>query len=590
MEFKSNNKGFSVIEVLAVVVILGILTAVAIPSVTRYITRSRKQAYETMEKSIYDGARNYVLDENKFLNKCSNGYSDIEGADNLLKSYKYIESLTDPTDNSKECEYKVYGCMESDQSMATLATYKYKIQIKCVDYENCAIYRDDGSVSPCEDGTDDTDGPICGEQNPTLVDWTSNDSSLVEIACLPNGSARCDQPTYSKTFTEEGKSGEIEISDIFGNKTTCSVDYKIDRTVPSTPVINNPYENTWTNNSYKITIKSVDNVSGIAYFEYRYPNSNDESERNWTQWENSSKQPGDDSVFTTSAFSKERSEYVEVRACDYAGNCSESVKSMIKIDKTAPSCTIVRSIPTPDGENGWYKSKVTMSINVTNNTSNVVTAVGSPVSYGFTTSTTPIYSNNATSAVQGDTKSTIWRGYVKDETGNVASCADQPIKIDTVAPTFRLLANTSKIYTDSHADSTSGVASGYYLWSNGSTASELSLQKGNFIVSIKDNAGNVASSSIQIYNTSDANCSGCYYGSDNTYSCCVSWSRVCSCNGYCSSSMGCGYSCNGHDCASISWSSVCSSYGTCGSNTCSYGCDKVCNGGTKLNNTYCYKY
>lgn len=127
MFFKRKNKGFTVIEILAVIVILGILTAVAIPNVVRYITRSRKQAYETMEKSIYDGARNYVLDDNKFLNKCDNGYSDIESGNKLLlKNYKYIDTLTDPTDNSKECEYKAYGCMESEQSMATLATYKYK--------------------------------------------------------------------------------------------------------------------------------------------------------------------------------------------------------------------------------------------------------------------------------------------------------------------------------------------------------------------------------------------------------------------------------------------------------------------------------
>ena len=38
---KRNNKGFTLVELLAVIVILGLLMAIAIPSVTKYITQSR---------------------------------------------------------------------------------------------------------------------------------------------------------------------------------------------------------------------------------------------------------------------------------------------------------------------------------------------------------------------------------------------------------------------------------------------------------------------------------------------------------------------------------------------------------------------
>ena len=39
-----NNKGFTLIELLAVIIILGILMIIAIPSVTKYITDSRKNS------------------------------------------------------------------------------------------------------------------------------------------------------------------------------------------------------------------------------------------------------------------------------------------------------------------------------------------------------------------------------------------------------------------------------------------------------------------------------------------------------------------------------------------------------------------
>ena len=441
MFFKRKNKGFTVIEILAVIVILGILTAVAIPSVVRYITRSRKQAYETMEKSIYDGARNYVLDENKFLNSCDSGYSDIESESRLLlKDYKYIDTLTDPSDNSKECEYKAYGCMESEQTMTTLATYKYKIQIKCANYENCVIYRDDGSTLPCEDGIDDTDGPSCGEYTTSTNDsWSTGDFTEVTIKCVPSNSGRCAQDSYTKIFTEESFTDTIEISDIFGNKTVCPVGVKLDRSAPSKPIINNPYENKWANNSYTISISSVDNVSGIAYFEYRYPNSSSEAERNWTQWENSSKKPGDDSKFVTTAFSKERGEYVEVRACDYAGNCSEASQSMIKIDKTAPTCSITM---TGNGEdNAIYTSVVSLNLNISDSG---ISPRSSMAAYGMANNKAVTY-NSVMTGAQNATSGITWYGFVKDEAGNTSTCNTGNFKVFLTPPeiTFSLSGSTS---------------------------------------------------------------------------------------------------------------------------------------------------
>ena len=55
-----NNKGFTLIELLAVIIILGILMIIAIPSVTTYISNSRKSAYIDTAKNIISSARNLV--------------------------------------------------------------------------------------------------------------------------------------------------------------------------------------------------------------------------------------------------------------------------------------------------------------------------------------------------------------------------------------------------------------------------------------------------------------------------------------------------------------------------------------------------
>ena len=54
------KNGFTLIELLAVIIILGILMIIAIPSVTKYISDSRKSAYIDTARSIIDGARNLV--------------------------------------------------------------------------------------------------------------------------------------------------------------------------------------------------------------------------------------------------------------------------------------------------------------------------------------------------------------------------------------------------------------------------------------------------------------------------------------------------------------------------------------------------
>ncbi len=46
------KNGFTLIELLAVIIILGILMIIAIPSVTNYISNSRKSAYVDTAKEI----------------------------------------------------------------------------------------------------------------------------------------------------------------------------------------------------------------------------------------------------------------------------------------------------------------------------------------------------------------------------------------------------------------------------------------------------------------------------------------------------------------------------------------------------------
>ena len=57
---KLNKKGFTLIELLAVIIILGVLLLIAVPSVSKYITNSRMDTYETNLSKLVDAVSNEV--------------------------------------------------------------------------------------------------------------------------------------------------------------------------------------------------------------------------------------------------------------------------------------------------------------------------------------------------------------------------------------------------------------------------------------------------------------------------------------------------------------------------------------------------
>ena len=412
-----NQKGFSMIELLAVIVILGILSTVAIVSISAVLNRAEKNHYATQEKNIILAAESYAQDNKSVLPKEIGGTKTITLQE--LQSRKYIGDVVDRS--KTECttgevtifkyskdgySYKAYlKCpkyeTKKDQYDEDGPTIDLKLNNNYTDpyftyaitttgenkiisysyqiYKSGVLVKNSGSVPVSKAGkislkeeslkeyvpgkievvfkatniygyssTKKVSGnivpgnaPECiitdATTNYTEADWRRHNGPVeVTIGCKDKNGNGCAKEIFSQLFYDDTKTGNIEIVDNDGVKNSCTVGVYIDNTPPTKPVIKNDYENIWINKSYTIEVTSKDETAGIKSFQYRYPNSNVEGEQIWHDYPDSSSEPGEEKTFVTPAFSKEGIEYVEIRACDYVGNCSEVASSVIKIDFTKP--------------------------------------------------------------------------------------------------------------------------------------------------------------------------------------------------------------------------------------------------------------
>lgn len=95
-----DKKGFTLTELLAVIVLIGVILAIAVPSYQSYVTRTRKEVLESYKANIIDAANQYAAEcfqENR-LGECTN-------EENIWKEIK--QNLKNANDIENEYEVTV---------------------------------------------------------------------------------------------------------------------------------------------------------------------------------------------------------------------------------------------------------------------------------------------------------------------------------------------------------------------------------------------------------------------------------------------------------------------------------------------------
>ena len=121
----NNNKGFSMVEILAVVVILGVISTIGIVSVTRLVDNSKKHYYDAQQDQMVLAAQAYTNDHRNKLPKMVGQRSKITLK--MLYDGNYIKEQINDKNKGKCDELKSYvNVYKSSQS-----EYKYRGYLNC---------------------------------------------------------------------------------------------------------------------------------------------------------------------------------------------------------------------------------------------------------------------------------------------------------------------------------------------------------------------------------------------------------------------------------------------------------------------------
>ena len=124
---KLNQKGYTLVELLTTILILGILMSVAGGAVLIYLNRSKDQAFKTLEYSAYDGTVNYMMEHNILLYEGDSMTLTVS----QLFDEDLIERPTDPNDTGNLCDGTITVTNVSTSSTVGLDKYQYVVDLDC---------------------------------------------------------------------------------------------------------------------------------------------------------------------------------------------------------------------------------------------------------------------------------------------------------------------------------------------------------------------------------------------------------------------------------------------------------------------------
>lgn len=136
-----NKKGFTLVELLAVIVILAVVSVIVFPNISSIIISSKQTLHDDQIKDILVSGEKWATDNNKYLDKYHINYTYISLSDLQNMGYLEKEEIKDPKTNTK-----MNGCVEISYNLEN-QKYNYAYEEK-----ECSKMASDSKTSKDDHG------------------------------------------------------------------------------------------------------------------------------------------------------------------------------------------------------------------------------------------------------------------------------------------------------------------------------------------------------------------------------------------------------------------------------------------------------
>lgn len=465
---EKEKRGFTMIELLAVLVILGIIMVIAVPSVVSYLQSARSDYYDQLEESVKTVGQEYFSDHRSLMPRENGQIFSVNIQDLITEGY--TTEILD-SDGNDTCTGNVYV-----KRLAT-ADFEYHACIQCgktdaegnQEYISTSAFCTGGTTGNNPDGECDKvkDDPTDDcfmiripnsfkvPQCTTVEDSAASQGISLEGIVLNNGEDIGDRVTADTTSVDYKNIGNYKVYytykqvlnpagekynfgvTIYDDKAPSDVTITMHTDSESGDVYNCPTrENcSWTGKDVYITFTATDKSdcgtegSGVKQFMYRYGSSG-----NWQSVGATETTINGEIAYTATVVRKTTFDgIIDVKAVDNAqvsgtssNHESGTTRAYLLVDKTPPSCTSF------GGSSDW--------INKSSNPGTItITGTCSDTNSGCREEKiTKEYSTDIDSTTESP-------GTIYDNAGNSGTCpGNQTVRIDKTAPTCTSSGGTTQ--------------------------------------------------------------------------------------------------------------------------------------------------